>query len=405
MTLLPRKSPSPLWKLAGAVVGGLAAGAGAAHLIYTQGHKFGLELRPQRPLPSPDKAPTPEDLDELHPGRGRLARRPMHIPHKGWLDIIWRVGNGYFNDQVGFVAGGVTFLMLLSLFPTLAAFVTVYGLFADPADASGSVQFLYSLLPANVAGFLAQEMTRLAAGSTGALTFTLIWTLALSLWTANNGIKTLFLGINVAYREVEKRDIVRYNLICFAFTLSGLAAVLVSAALVVGVPIFLGLFGLADEWARLAPLRWPALFAIYILTLMAIYRFGPSRSGARLRWLVPGAVFAASVSVFISFAFSFYLTTFVRMDSYGPLATAMGFLLWVWLSVQVVLMGAKLNAEIEHQTAVDTTIKRGAPIGTRGATMADTVGSIQGSRAVLAFTRRQAGTIGRLFAGQKPPRS
>jgi len=404
MTPEKPRALSTVWKIIGAVAGGLVAGAGAAHLIYSQGYRFGLELRRERPAPGPEKAPTPEDLDVLHPGRGRLARRPMHIPHKGWLDIIWRVGNGYFNDQVGFVAGGVTFLMLLSLFPTLAAFVTVYGLFADAADASGRIQFLYSLLPANVAGFLAQEMTRLAAGSTGSLTFTLIWTLALSLWTANNGIKTLFLGINVAYREVEKRDIVRYNLICFAFTLSGLAAVLLSAALVVGVPIFLGIFGLEDDWERLAPLRWPALFAIYVLTLMAIYRFGPSRSGARLRWLVPGAVFAASVSVFISFAFSFYLTTFVRMDSYGPLATAMGFLLWVWLSVQVVLMGAKLNAEIEHQTAIDTTIKRGAPIGARGATMADTVGSIQGSRAVLAFTRRQAATLGRVLGrGPKPP--
>ena len=397
-----RPTPSPreggalgAWKVLAAVVGGLAAGAGAAHVIYTQGHKYGLELRPERAGPTPPKPPTPEDLDRLHPGRGRLARRPAHIPHKGWLDIGWRVGNGYFTDQVGFVAGGVTFLMLLSLFPTLAAFVTVYGLFADPADASGRVGFLYALLPSSVASFLAQEMTRLAAGSTRDLTFTLIWTLGLSLWTANNGIKTLFHGINVAYHEVEKRDIVQYNLLCFAFTLSGLAAVLVSAALVVGVPIFLGLFGLADDWERLAPLRWPMLFAIYILTLVTMYRFGPSRASATVRWLFPGAVFAATVSVLISFTFSWYLTNFVRMDSYGPLATAMGFLLWVWLSVQVVLMGAKLNAEIEHQTAIDTTVKRGAPIGARGATMADTVGAPQGGREVVAFTRRQAATVAR----------
>lgn len=404
MTSSPRRPPSPVWKFVGAVAGGLAAGAGAAHLLYTQGHKYGLELRAQRPGPSPVKPPTPEDYDVLHPGRGRLAQRPAHIPSKGWIDIGWRVANGYFTDQVGFVAGGVTFLMLLSLFPTLAAFVTVYGLFADPADASGRVAFLYSFLPANVAMFLGQEMTRLAAGSTGALTFTLIWTLALSLWTANNGIKTLFHGINVAYHEVEKRDFIQYNLLCFAFTLSGLAAVLFSAALVVGVPIFLGLFGLADDWERLAPLRWPMLFAIYVLTLVAMYRFGPSRSRARVRWLVPGAVFAASLSVLISFAFSWYLTTFVRMDSYGPLATAMGFLLWVWLSVQVVLMGAKLNAEIEHQTAIDTTVHRGANIGARGAAMADTVGSPQASREVLAFTRRQAATVGRVLGrGRNKP--
>ncbi|QTN20081.1 YihY/virulence factor BrkB family protein [Brevundimonas sp. AJA228-03] len=400
----PRRSLSPVWKFVGAVAGGLVAGAGAAHLIYTQSHRFGLELRPQRPAPALPKAPTPEALDAIHPGRGRLARRPAHIPRKGWIDIGWRVANGYFSDQVGFVAGGVTFLMLLSLFPTLAAFVTVYGLFADPADAPARLAFLYSFLPANVAGFLGQEMTRLAAGSTGSLTFTLIWTLALSLWTANNGIKTLFHGINVAYHEVEKRDFIQYNLLCFAFTLSGLAAILLSAALVLGVPIFLGLFGLADDWERLAPLRWPLLFALYVLTLVAMYRFGPSRTRARIRWLVPGAVFAASVSVFISFAFSWYLTTFVRMDSYGPLATAMGFLLWVWLSVQVVLMGAKLNAEIEHQTAIDTTIHGGADIGARGATMADTVGAPQASREVVAFTRRQVATAGRVL-GRRPPRA
>ncbi|CAL1690309.1 hypothetical protein MMB232_00431 [Brevundimonas subvibrioides] len=404
MTSSKSRPLSPIWKIAGAVAGGLAAGAGAAHLIYSQGHRYGLELRRERPAPTPVKPPTPEALDLIAPRRGRLAQRPAHIPAKGWIDIVWRVVNGYFNDQVGFVAGGVTFLMLLSLFPTLAAFVTVYGLFADPADASARIQFLYSFLPANVAGFLAQELTRLAAGSTGSLTFTLIWTLALSLWTANNGVKTLFHGINVAYHEVEKRDFVQYNLLCFAFTLSGLAAVLLSAALVVGVPIFLGLFGLADDWERLAPLRWPMLFAIYVLTLVTMYRFGPSRTRARIRWLVPGALFAASVSVFISFAFSWYLTTFVRMDSYGPLATAMGFLLWVWLSVQVVLMGAKLNAEIEHQTAMDTTVLRGAAIGARGAMMADTVGSPQASREVVAFTRRQAAMVGRMMGrGPKTP--
>ena len=400
MTSPPRRSIPTLWKFVGAIGGGLVVGAGAAHLVYTQGHRFGLELRPQRPVPSMPRAPTPEDHDRMQPGRGRLARRPADIPHKGWLDIGWRVVDGYFADQVGFVAGGVTFLMLLSLLPSLGAFITLYGLFADPSDAPARVQFLYAFLPSNVAGFLAQEMARLAAGSTGALTFTLIWTLALSLWTANTGIKTLFHGINVAYREVEKRDVFRYNLLCFAFTLSGLTAVLCSAALVVGVPIILGVFGLADEWERLAPLRWPLLFAVYVLTLVAEYRFGPSRVPARIRWLVPGAVLAAGLSVLISFVFSWYLTAFVRIDSYGSLASAMGFLLWVWLSVQVVLVGAKLNAEIEHQTAIDTTVRGGAPIGARGAAMADTIGAPQGSRAVLAFYP-QSGRDPRPSAGRQ----
>ena len=312
------------WSLAAAIAGGLAAGAAAAHLAYTRGHKFGMELRPYRPEAPPPSPPTPEDHDARDPGRGRLAQRPEHIPHKGWTDIFWRVGVAYFGDRVGFVAGGVTFFIILSLFPTLAAFVTVYGLFADPTDAYSRLAFLYSVLPSNVAQFIGGEMQRLAKDSNTQLTLTLIWTLALSLWTANGGVKTLFYGLNVAYHEIEKRNIVRYNLICFAFTLSGLAAVLASAALVVGVPVVLAVFGLADEWARLAPLRWPLLFMVYVAALAVIYRFGPCRQRARWRWLTPGALFAATLSVLVSFLFSWFLTTFVRTDSYGPLAAITG---------------------------------------------------------------------------------
>ncbi len=394
MSLATRRSVlSGPWTFIGAAIAGLAAGAGAAHLIYSQGHRYGLELRAPRPEPTPPRPPTPEDHEAREPGRGRIARHPHEIPRKGWVDIAWRVGGSYFGDRVGFVAGGVTFFILLSLFPTLGAFVTIYGLFADPQDAWGRLALLYSVLPSNVASFLGGEMERLAAGSTRQLTFTLVWTLTLSLWTANNGIKTLFYGLNVAYHEVEKRNIVRYNLICFAFTLTGLAAVLVTAGLVVGVPVVLGLFGLTEEWRTLAPLRWPILFALYVGALAVIYRFGPCRARARWRWLTPGAVFAASLSVFVSFVFSWFLTTFVRLDSYGPLATAMGFLLWTWISVQVILMGAELNAEIEHQTAQDTTTGEPRPLGERGAVMADTVGPRRGNPAALAFTLRHAEAV------------
>ncbi|MDP1777322.1 MAG: YihY/virulence factor BrkB family protein, partial [Brevundimonas sp.] len=218
----------------------------------------------------------------------------------------------------------------------------------------------------------------------------LVWTLALSLWTANGAIKVLFYGLNVAYHEVERRNIVRYNLMCMGFTVSGLLAVLVSAGLVVGVPIVLGVFGLADEWAHLAPMRWPVLLLVYGAILTVIYRHGPCRQKARLRWLTPGAIFAALLSLALSLIFSWYLQTFVRTAYYGPLAAMMGFLLWTWLTVQIVLMGAELNAEIEHQTAMDTTTGDDRAIGERGAVMADSVGPRRGSPAALAFTLKHA---------------
>lgn len=387
MSSAPRQSFTFVpWRIVGAAFAGIVAGAGAAHLLHSQGQKLGQEQQLQRPARTSLRPTTPEDHEAREPGRGRIARHPREIPHKGWFDIAWRVATAYFGDRVGFVAGGVTFFFLLSLFPTLGAFVTIYGLFADPADAWTRLAFLYSVLPSNVAAFLGPEIERLAARSTPEQAFTLAGTLALSLWAANGGIKTLFYGLNVAYHEVERRNIVRYNLICFAFTLSGLVAVLVTAGLVVGVPVVLGVLGLVAEWTALAPLRWPLLFGVYVVALALIYRFGPCRARAGWRWLMPGALFAASLSVLVSVLFSWFLTTFVRLDSYGPLATAMAFLLWTWISVQVVLIGAELNAEIEQQTAQDTTTGEPRALGDRGAVVADTVGPRRSNPAALTLT-------------------
>lgn len=392
-----RASPKPSTRrgdslpiLLAAAFGGLTAGAGAAHLLYRQGHRVGLDLRVEKPDASEPAPLDPEHFDAREPGRGRLADHPWRITRKGWTDILWRWGASYFGDRVGFVAGGVTFFVMLSLFPTLAVIVTVYGLFADPADAASRLYYLYSVLPSGVAEFLGGEMNRLAANSNSQLTFTLVWTLALSLWTANGAVKVLFYGLNVAYHEVERRNIVSYNLQCMGFTVVGLAAVLLSAALVVATPVVLGPLGLLDEWAHVAPLRWPLLLAIYGAVLTLIYRVGPCRARARWRWLTPGAVMAALLSVLLSLGFSWFLTTFVRSASYGPLAAMMGFFLWTWLTVQIVLMGAELNAEIEHQTALDTTTGGPKPIGERGAVMADSVGPRRGNPAALAFTLKHA---------------
>jgi membrane protein len=402
-----RKAGFGLWGVFSAVAAALAAGAAGAHLVYRHGHKYGLELRLPRPAPPPQHVPTPADFEAKEPGRGRTAQRPIHIPRKGWTDIFWRWGASYYGDRVGFIAGGVTFFVMLSLFPTLAAFVTIYGLFADPNDAVERLYFLYSVMPPGVAQFLSGEMQRLAENSTPQLTFTLFWTLALSLWTASGAVKVLFYGLNVAYHEVEKRHIVKYNLMCLAITLTGLLAVASSAALVVGVPLVMRVFGLGAEWAHLAPLRWPVLLAVYGGTLTLVYRIGPCRARARWRWLTPGAIAASLLSLTLTGIFSWYIQTFVRTASYGPLAAMMGFLLWTWLSVQIIIMGAELNAEIEHQTAIDTTTGEPLPIGERGAVVADTVGPKRGNPAALAFTLRHAEALSDRLLRRKirPPES
>jgi membrane protein len=118
--------------------------------------------------------------------------------------------------------------------------------------------------------------------------------------------------------------------------------------------------------------------------------------------VAPGAAAAALVWVAGSLGFSWYIDNVLHLDAtYGALAGVVGFMLWVWFSVLVVLMGAELNAEIEHQTALDSTTGPPLPMGARGAAMADTVGlAFKGLRGLWADLERQAGNL----LGRRPPR-
>ena len=152
--------------------------------------------------------------------------------------------------------------------------------------------------------------------------------------------------------------------------------VLVALGAIVVVPIILKFIGLGavTEWI-LWIARWPVLFAAVIFGLAVLYRYGPSRDKARWQWITPGSVLAASVWIGGSMLFSWYVANFANYnETYGSLGAAVGFMTWLWLSVTIVLVSGELNAEIEHQTAKDSTEGPPQPLGARGARMADTVG-------------------------------
>jgi membrane protein len=118
------------------------------------------------------------------------------------------------------------------------------------------------------------------------------------------------------------------------------------------------------------------MFALIILGLSVLYRFGPSRRRARWRWISVGSIFAALAWLAMSSLFSWYLGNFANYNAtYGALGAVVGLMMWMWLSTIVVLVGAELNSEVEHQTARDSTIGQEKPLGARGAVMADTVGA------------------------------
>ena len=309
-------------------------------------------------------------------GRGRDAEGPTEIPARGWLDVLWRVWSGISEDRILLVAAGTTFYLLLALFPALAAFVSLYGFVSDPTTIAEHVAFLGGVLPSGGLDIIKGQLQSLASQESGALSFGFLSGLAIALWSANNGIKSLFEGMNVAYGETEKRGFVRLNLLSMAFTLG---AMLIAIGLIVSVGVVPALLALVslDGWTEtlVRVLRWPLLVVMVGIGMAILYRFGPSRERAKWRWLSWGAVVATVVWLVASWGFSFYLQNFADYNAtYGTLGAVIGFMMWTWISVNILLVGAELNAELEHQTARDSTVGPPQPLGARGAVMADTVG-------------------------------
>ena len=307
--------------------------------------------------------------------RGRHAKRPSEIPKRGWKDILWRVYGGLGEDRILMNAAGVTFYALLALFPTIAAFVSIYGLFADPSRIADQLDTLAGLLPGGGMEVIRDQLTRVASQSNGSLTLGVIIGLLVSLWSANGGMKALFDALNVVYGEQEKRSFLRLNATTLTFTLAMLCFGILAIAAIVAVPVILNalpdVLGTVVNWAR-----WPVMAALIAVMLALIYRYGPSRDEPQWRWISWGSVFAAVSWLVFSAAFSFYAANFGTFNqTYGSLGAVIGFMLWIWLSVTVILLGGKLNAEIEHQTERDTTEGKPKPLGKRGAHVADTVGS------------------------------
>jgi membrane protein implicated in regulation of membrane protease activity len=203
--------------------------------------------------------------------------------------------------------------------------------------------------------------------------------LAVALWSANAGMKAIIDALNVVYKENEKRGFIKLNLISLAFTLAAMGALLVALGGVVVLPIalsYLGLQSATDLLFRLA--RWPLLLALIIVGLAVLYRLGPSRREPRWQWITIGSVFAAVAWLISSALLSWYLASFADYNAtYGSLGAGIGMMMWMWISSIVILFGAQLNSEIEHQTARDSTVRREKPLGARGAVMADTVGKAQ----------------------------
>jgi membrane protein len=254
------------------------------------------------------------------------------------------------RDNLMLVAAGVAFYAMTAIFPAIAAFVSVYGLFADPNSVQEQISQYSSLLPANSLKLLTDALSAFSAKSNSTLNIAFLLSFCIALWSAKAGVASLMTGLNIANETSEKRSFLAQQLVGLGLTIGAVAFAAVAFLAIAFLPAVIGFLPLADAAKSALELgRWPLLALLICFGLAVVYRFGPCREKAKWKWITWGAAIASVLWLLGSAAFSLYVSRFGSYDAtYGSLAAPVVLLLWFWLSALVVLLGAEIDAEMEH---------------------------------------------------------
>lgn len=264
--------------------------------------------------------------------------------------IAQRVWSEFWDDRVLTVAGGVTFFVMLALFPGIASVVSLYGVMADRGTLAPTLDILSGFLPGGAVTTLRVEFQRLMALDQGRLNFPFFCGLMVAVWSASGGFKALVDALNVAYEVPERRSFLTLSINALIFTIASILALVLAINFVVILP------ALAETAIRSPVLElaaklalWPAAFVVSSFTLALIYRYGPAKPRPRWRWITWGSIVTSFLWLVGTALFGWYVENFGSYDkTYGALGALVGFLTWIWLSVALILLGAEINCELDR---------------------------------------------------------
>lgn len=306
---------------------------------------------------------------------GRAATRPSQLRWQDWKAIIRRVFDNLGHHNVYLIAGGISFFSILALFPAIAALIGIYGLVADPQVILAQVEALEQVLPPDAYGLIADQISQLIVTDRQALSIGSVIAIALALWSTRSGVGAMMDGVNISYSEENERGFLAYYAFSLLLTLVFVMVVIVAIASIIIVPAVLQMLRLEGVAGWLASImRWPVLILALMFALGVLYRYGPQRHRAQISWITWGASLATILWLVGSLAYSWYVSNFANYNAtYGSLGAIVGLMLWFYVGAYAILLGAELNAEMEHQTAKDSTTGPEKPLGKRGAYVADHV--------------------------------
>ncbi|QJQ94548.1 MULTISPECIES: YihY/virulence factor BrkB family protein [unclassified Halomonas] len=308
--------------------------------------------------------------------RGRKAEQPSDIPRMGWWDILWRVKYEMSDDRITLLAAGVAFYALLSLFPALAAIISVWALVLDPLDIARQIGELTQFLPPGAASIIREQANEISDNTGAGLSLAAFISIVVAMFVASKGVRGLIMGLNIVYGEEENRSLLRKVLTVVLLTLGLIVMPPLTIAFIALVPLTISTLALEGPIVTLVNLlRWPVLLLVMMFVIAALYRFAPSRAAPRWEWTSVGTVTATLLWLIASVGLSLYVRFAPNFtEIYGSLGAVVVLLLWFWISSLIVLVGGELNGEMERQTRKDTTTGEPKPMGQRGAYVADTLG-------------------------------
>lgn len=318
------------------------------------------ETREKFGLPEPGSTPEqaagktkPDIKTAAKTGGG--PQTPRDLSWRSWKQLGKRVVGQISEDRVSSVAGGVTFFGLLALFPAITAFVSIFGLVADRSTITNLTGLMERFLPGDAASLIEGQISTILDAPAQSLSFALIISILVALYSAMGGAKAIISALNVAWFEAEARGFIKLNLIALTFTLGAIVLLALMIGVIAVVPIVLSWFPLGDITGAIVNLlRWPITVGVLLAALAAIYRWGPSRSDPEWQWITPGALFAAVGLVVASLLFSWYAANFGSYNkTYGSLGAVIVLMTWLWIASMVVLIGAEINSEVERQIAME----------------------------------------------------
>ncbi|MFK3889276.1 YihY/virulence factor BrkB family protein [Sphingomonas sp. NPDC079357] len=261
------------------------------------------------------------------------------------------------DDNLGLIAAGAAFYIISSIAPILAVTVFTYGLFADPLTVQEDIRALFVSLPGDVATLIGQQLDIVTSGSQGRKGLGLIVATLIALYGGSKAATAMMTALNVAYEVKDKRSFVIWTLTSFAIVLGGILLIFLAIAASATVAFIGALIpwfpGIVLALIRIA--TYALLATIVITGASLLFRFGPYRHGARLRWATPGTVTATLVWLLATTGFSVYVANFGNYGAtYGSLGAIIVALTWLWLSVYAFLLGAALDVQAYRGRSVES---------------------------------------------------